>query len=61
MKVHDAARRHGIMPEDAIQAATWATCTASVLTVATTRSQNTATYSPAQESDSRRVLLVLGL
>ncbi len=25
MKVHDAARKHGILPEDAIQAATWAT------------------------------------
>ena len=24
MKVHDAARKHGIVPEDAIQAATWA-------------------------------------
>ncbi len=24
MKVHDAARKHGITPEDAIQAATWA-------------------------------------
>ena len=24
MKVHDAARKHGIAPEDAIQAATWA-------------------------------------
>ena len=24
MKVHDAARKHGILPEDAIQAATWA-------------------------------------
>jgi len=25
VKVHDAARKHGILPEDAIQAATWAT------------------------------------
>lgn len=24
MKVHDAARKHGIRPEDAVQAATWA-------------------------------------
>jgi hypothetical protein len=24
VKMHDAARRHGIVPEDAIQAATWA-------------------------------------
>ena len=24
MKVHDAALRHGVLPEDAIQAATWA-------------------------------------
>ncbi|MEO7146339.1 MAG: toxin [Terrimesophilobacter sp.] len=24
MKVHDVARKHGITPEDAIQAATWA-------------------------------------
>jgi hypothetical protein len=25
VKVHDAPRKHGILPEDAIQAATWAT------------------------------------
>jgi hypothetical protein len=24
VKVHDAARKHGILPKDAIQAATWA-------------------------------------
>ena len=24
MKVHDSARKHGVPPEDAIQAATWA-------------------------------------
>ncbi|MFF2050993.1 toxin [Leifsonia sp. NPDC058194] len=24
MKVHDSARRHGVLPEDSIQAATWA-------------------------------------
>lgn len=24
MKVHDSALKHGVLPEDAIQAATWA-------------------------------------
>ena len=24
MKVHDSAQKHGVLPEDAIQAATWA-------------------------------------